>query len=152
MLTDPHGRPFCLCQLEAPVPTLAMLLLCHWDRLDQGPLLSARPAPLWTCKHGNLGHPTRCLTHHSDTIPGAPLAPCSPGRSGFQGCASQPALARGAEVILAPSLLKCLPWFGGGGHVVYRSLWPSSLFKHCKPQLAQPPILDGLDTAPRCTV
>lgn len=65
--------------------------------LSSGPLPATRPAPLWMCKHGNLGHLTHRLAQHGDWIPWAPPAPRSLGRSGFLGWASQPAGARGTR-------------------------------------------------------
>lgn len=110
----PMMDTLCLSCLEAPVPTWPCCSQVTGSAFCHGPLPVPRPAPLWTCKHGNLGHPTCCLPQYSDLILWAPLAPQSPGRSGFLVWASQSTQTRGARGNPGPEPPPtCLPRLGG---------------------------------------
>ena len=87
-MASPSGNP------SPPRPRCSKV---SGSALGCGPLPATRPAPLWMCRHGNLGHLTHRLAQHGDWIPWAPPAPRSLGRSGFLGWASQPAGARGTR-------------------------------------------------------
>ena len=118
--------------LEAPVPTLATLLPGHWVGTWPWAPLYGETCPTWTCKHGNLGHPTCCLAQHSDPIPLGSFGPSVPWEVRFPGLHISASQTRGAWGNLGSGPPQATSQ--GLGPLVCQSLWPSS-FKGLQTQV-----------------